>query len=122
VGHGSREQGRRYSLRNGHLEEVSDRTEEQPYGHHDQGGWSQSRYARHIDKLVAEHLKTVATELEEQRRAGMPKIVLVCTEDTRPGFLEMLSKDARAAVVGWTNVEAHAGPAELVAEIGRASW
>ena len=114
VAHVSREQGRLYSLRNGHLEEVADRTEEQPYGHHDQGGWSQSRYARHIDKLVAEHLKTVATELEEQRRAGMPKIVLVCTEDTRAGFMETLSKEARSAVVGWTSVEAHAGPPELL--------
>ncbi|HEX3255354.1 MAG TPA: Vms1/Ankzf1 family peptidyl-tRNA hydrolase, partial [Gaiellaceae bacterium] len=94
VAHVSREQGRLYSLRNGHLEEVADRTEEQPYGHHDQGGWSQARYARHIDKLVAEHLKTVAHELEEQRRAGVPKIVLVCTEDTRAGFMETLSKEA----------------------------
>jgi peptide chain release factor subunit 1 len=113
VAHVSREQGRLYSFRNGHLEEVADRTEEQPYGHHDQGGWSQARYARHIDKLVAEHLKTVAHELEEQRRAGVPKIVLVCTEDTRAGFMETLSKEARTAVVGWTSVEAHAGAAEL---------
>ena len=118
VAHVSREQGRLYRLRNGQLEEVADRSEEQPYGHHDQGGWSQARYARHIDKLVAEHLKTVANELEEQRRVGAPKIVLVCPEDTRPGFLEMLSKDARAAVVGWTNVEAHAGPGELLAAVG----
>src|SRR5207302_7263034 len=76
VAHVSRERGRVYRLRNGQLEEVADRSEEQPYGHHDQGGWSQARYARHIDKLVAEHLKTVASELEEQRRAGAPKIVL----------------------------------------------
>ena len=114
VAHVSREQGRLYSLRNGHLDEVADRTEEQPFGHHDQGGWSQARYARHIDKLVAEHLKTVASELEEQRRAGVPKIVLVCTEDTRASFMEMLSKDARSAVVGWTSVEAHAGAPELL--------
>jgi peptide chain release factor subunit 1 len=114
VAHVSREQGHLYSLRNGHLEALADRTEEQPYRQHDQGGWSQSRYARHIDKLVAEHLKTVASELEEQRRAGAPKIVLVCTDDTRAGFLEMLSKEARAAVVGWTSVEAHAGAAELL--------
>src|SRR5438874_1912389 len=65
VAHVSREQGRLYRLRNGQLEEVADRSEEQPYGHHDQGGWSQARYARHIDKLVAEHLKRVATLLYE---------------------------------------------------------
>jgi peptide chain release factor subunit 1 len=113
VVHVSREQGRVYRLQNGQLEEVADRSEEQPYGHHDQGGWSQARYARHVDKLVADHLKTVADELELERRAGAPKIVLVCGEETRTEFLEMLSKEARAAVVGWTNVEAHAGRAEL---------
>ncbi|HEX6701278.1 MAG TPA: Vms1/Ankzf1 family peptidyl-tRNA hydrolase [Gaiellaceae bacterium] len=117
VAHVSREHGRLYRLRNGQLDEVVDRSEEQPYGHHDQGGWSQARYARHVDKLVADHLKTVASELEEQRRAGAPKIVLVCPEDTRPGFLERLSKEARSAVVGWTNVEAHAGPTELLAAV-----
>ena len=34
-------------------------SEEQP-GRHDQGGWSQSRYQRHIEKLVHDHLKDVA--------------------------------------------------------------
>lgn len=114
VAHVSREQGRLYRLRNGRLEEVADRSEEQPYGHHDQGGWSQARYARHVEKLVADHLKTVASELEEQRRAGAPRVVLVGTEDIRADFLEALSKEARAAVVGWTHAEAHARPAELL--------
>jgi peptide chain release factor subunit 1 len=114
VAHVSREQGRVYRLANGHLDEVADRSEEQPYGQHDQGGWSQARYARHVDKLVADHLKTVAGELDDQHRAGAPKIVLVCAEDTRAEVLDMLSKEARAAVVGWTNVEAHAGRAELL--------
>jgi peptide chain release factor subunit 1 len=113
VVHVSREQGRVYRLQNGRLEEVADRSEEQPYGHHDQGGWSQARYARHVDKLVADHLKTVADELELERRAGAPKIVLVCGEETRTEFLDMLSKEARAAVVGWTTADAHAGPVEL---------
>jgi peptide chain release factor subunit 1 len=114
VAHVSREQGRLYRLGKGHLEEIADRTEDQPYGQHDQGGWSQARYARHIDKLVAEHLKAVASELEDHRRAGAPKIVLLCTDDIRAEFLEMLSKEARAAVVGWTSVEAHAGPPDLL--------
>jgi peptide chain release factor subunit 1 len=46
-----REQGELYRLQQGRLEEVVDRTEEQP-GRHDQGGWSQARYQRHHDKLV----------------------------------------------------------------------
>ena len=49
----SRERGQVFRLRGGRLEEVADESEEQP-GQHDQGGWSQARYQRHIDKLVHE--------------------------------------------------------------------
>src|SRR6476646_6354710 len=51
-----RERGQVFQLRGGRLREVVDRTEEQP-GQHDQGGWSQARFQRRIDRLVAEHLK-----------------------------------------------------------------
>src|SRR4051794_4504993 len=54
----SREQGRIYRLRGGRLDEIVDESEEQP-GQHDQGGWSQARYQRHIDHLVHQHLKAV---------------------------------------------------------------
>ena len=53
----NRERGQVYQLRSGRLEEIVDRSEEQP-GQHDQGGWSQARFQRHLDKLVAEHLKS----------------------------------------------------------------
>jgi peptide subunit release factor 1 (eRF1) len=43
-----------------------------------------------------------------------PKIVLVCSEDTRSEFLEELSFEARELLVGWTQAEAHAGPAQLL--------
>src|SRR5436190_12455086 len=45
VAHVSREQGQVYRLGAGRLEEVVDRSEEQP-GRHDQGGWSQARFQR----------------------------------------------------------------------------
>ena len=54
-----REQGQLYRLRAGRLEAIADQFEEQP-GRHDQGGWSQARYQRHIEKLVQDHLKGVA--------------------------------------------------------------
>lgn len=113
-----REQGQLYRLRGGRLEEVADRTDEQP-GRHDQGGWSQARYQRHIENLVAEHLRGVAGELDRQiRRLGAPKIVLICSEETRAEFTEVLSNEARSAIVGATQAEAHATPAELL-EIAR---
>ena len=54
-----RERGELYRLRAGRLEEVADRSEEQP-GRHDQGGWSQANLQRHVDTLALEHLRAVA--------------------------------------------------------------
>src|SRR5918999_3755220 len=71
-----REQGQLFRLRDGRLEEIAEHYDEQP-GQHDQGGWSQGRYSRHIEKLVQEHLKGVAQELDRSRRQlHAPKIVL----------------------------------------------
>src|SRR5439155_13285699 len=49
-----RERGDLYRLRAGRLEELEEQFDEQP-GRHDQGGWSQARYQRHIEKLVQDH-------------------------------------------------------------------
>src|SRR6266540_1691969 len=71
-----REQGHLYRLEAGRLREIGDHFDETP-GQHDQGGWSQARYKRHIEKLVQEHLKGVAEELDRsRRRLHAPKIVL----------------------------------------------
>jgi peptide chain release factor subunit 1 len=109
-----REQGQLFRLRNGRLQEIVQQFDEQP-GQHDQGGWSQARYQRHIEKLVQEHLKGVAAELDRsRRRLHAPKIVLVSSEDTRNEFIDELSNEARDALVGWAHAQAHATPAELL--------
>ncbi len=111
-----REQGQLYRLAAGRLEPIADHFDEQPGQHdHDQGGWSQARYQRHLDKLVQEHLKGVAEELDRsRRRMQAPRIVLVSSEEMRGEFTEALSSEARESMVGWTQAEAHAGPAELL--------
>jgi peptide chain release factor subunit 1 len=109
-----REQGRLYRLTGGRLEELVQHYDEQ-HGQHDQGGWSQARYRRHIEKLVQEHLKGVAEELDRsRRRLHSPRVVLVCSEEMRSEFTGELSADARAALVGWTSARAQAGPTELL--------
>lgn len=110
-----RERGDLYRLRAGRLDEIGEHSDEVP-GRHDQGGWSQSRFQRHIEKLVAEHLKDVAAELDRRvRRAGSPKVIVVSSEETRAEFEELLSSDTKNAVVGWTSAEAHASPQDLLA-------
>lgn len=109
-----REQGDLYRLRGGRLEEIADRFDEQP-GRHDQGGWSQARYQRHIEKLVQDHLRAVADELHRTIRATpSAKVVVVASDETRAELGDLLSNEARNAVVGWTHAEAHATPADLL--------
>jgi peptide chain release factor subunit 1 len=110
-----RERGQFFRLRGGRLEEVADRTEEQP-GQHDQGGWSQARFQRHIEALVQDHLRRIADELDGLvRRLHGPQVVVISSEETRADFDDLLSKEARAAIVGWTHAEAHAQAPELLA-------
>jgi peptide chain release factor subunit 1 len=110
-----RERGELYRLHSGRLDEIADRSDEVP-GKHDQGGWSQARFQRHIEKLVGEHLREVAAELDRRvRRMRSPKLIIVSSEEMRAEFEELLAKETRSAVIGWTSAEAHAGPSELLA-------
>ena len=109
----SRERGEVYRLQDGRLHELVDEGEEQP-GRHDQGGWSQANFQRHIDELTAEHMRRVAAALNSQvRRLHGPGVVVVCADPMRKEFEQLLSHEARAALAGWTQAEAHATPAQL---------
>lgn len=108
-----REQGRVLALRAGRLEEIADRTEDAP-SRHDQGGWSQANYQRHIDNLAHEHYKSVAAELERRfRELDRPRIVVVCGEETRSELSEVLPAEVADAIVGWTTADARASEAAL---------
>jgi peptide chain release factor subunit 1 len=109
-----RERGELYRLRGGRLEQLADSTEEQPR-RHDQGGWSQANYQRHVEHLVQEHLQRVAAELERRVRGRAERVVVVTTEEIRAAFDALLPKGIQSAIVGWTTAEAHAGPPELLA-------
>jgi peptide chain release factor subunit 1 len=110
----SREQGRVLALRGGRLRPLADRSDEAPR-RHDQGGWSQANFQRHVDNLAQEHFREVAEELEARFRARRrPRIVVVSTDEARAEFADELPADVAEAVVGWTTAEAHAGEAELL--------
>jgi peptide chain release factor subunit 1 len=110
----ARERGQLFRLRAGRLDEILDRTDDVP-GRHDQGGWSQARFQRHIEKLVAEHLKEVAEELDRRvRRMRSPKVIVVSSEETRSEFEELVSSATKSALVGWTSADAHASAQKLL--------
>jgi peptide chain release factor subunit 1 len=113
----NRERGQIFRLRAGRLEEIVDESDDVP-GQHDQGGWSQARYQRHIAKLVMEHLKAVGDEIDKRvRRARGPQLVIVAPEELRPEIEAALATETRDAIVGWAAAEAHAGPSELLAVV-----
>jgi peptide chain release factor subunit 1 len=111
----SRERGTVYRLQGARLREVLDDSEEQP-GRHDQGGWSQARFQRHIETLVARHLKTVAADLDRTvRRLGSGLgIVVVAPEEARAELQRELPHEVRNAIIGSTSAEAHVGPSQLL--------
>jgi peptide chain release factor subunit 1 len=109
-----RERGLLFALRDSRLEPLADLTEEQP-GKHDQGGWSQARYQRHIEELVRDHLRTVAEDLDRHLRSGIARhVVVVGPEEARSDFEGLLSHEAKSAVVGATAGEGYATPTELL--------
>jgi peptide chain release factor subunit 1 len=110
-----REQGRFYRLRAGRLEEVTNLSESQPR-RHDQGGWSQARFQRHVDNLASEHLRDVAEELDRlvRRAQGGVRLVLVSPEETRAELASLLTQEVENALAGWTHAESHAAPGELL--------
>jgi hypothetical protein len=84
-------------------------------GRHDQGGWSQARYERHIETIVDRHLRDVAEALDRcVRRLRGVRVVLAGPEETRAGFEGLLSSEVSASLVGWVSAEAHVDAAGLL--------
>jgi peptide chain release factor subunit 1 len=114
VAYVGRERGDVYRLRAGTLVPIADESTEVP-GRHGQGGWSQSRYGRHIEQMVDRHHRDVAAAIDLcVRRLRDVRVVLAGTEETRAGFEELLAPQTRAALVGWVSAEAHVDAAGLL--------
>jgi peptide chain release factor subunit 1 len=114
VAYVGRERGDVYRLRAGQLVPLADESADVP-GRHDQGGWSQARYERHIETIVDRHLRDVAEALDRSvRRLRDVRVVLAGTEETRAGFEGLLSPETRGALVGWVAAEAHVDAPRLL--------
>ena len=112
-----REQGQIWSLSDDKLELLADHFEQQPR-RHDQGGRAQTRYARHIEQLVYEHLRDVAADLDRRLRLLHPLgLVVVTTEETRPEIERLLSSEARRLLIGFAQPGSHTGAPALQAVV-----
>ena len=109
----SRDRGLLWRLRNASIEPVADLSRD-GQGQHDQGGWSQARYARSRENEALGHFRAVAHAVGEQVSRGSSTLVVVdCLDEQRSAFEGELPAHVSERMIGWTAVEAHAGPDAL---------
>jgi peptide chain release factor subunit 1 len=81
------------------LEEIGQEKDD-VHGQHDQGGWSQPRYERSIEKDVDDHLRRAADIVSRSWRSERPSAVAIGgPPEIVPRFESMLPEEVRAAVV-----------------------
>jgi peptide chain release factor subunit 1 len=104
--------------RGGSLQEVAGFTDA-VHGRHDQGGWSQPRYQRHIEKQVKDHVQHACQELfEHSRRERVERLVLVTTEEIRHLVEAALHPELARTLAGHLTADIEtAKPEQLAPEV-----
>jgi peptide chain release factor subunit 1 len=83
------------------IEEHAHFKDDQVPGQHDQGGWSQSRYERHIEDHVHRHFKRIAQELfDMQEKNTYEYLILGGPEEVVSGFEEELHQYVKDRTIG----------------------
>ena len=100
------------------LEEVFEERDDDVPGRHDQGGWSQPRYQRHIEDHVDRHLNDVAAKLLELYKEGrVERLVIGCTEELLPRVLDHLHSYLRERFAGRIDVDVTTASANELQEL-----
>jgi peptide chain release factor subunit 1 len=84
---------------------------------HDQGGWSQARYQRGIQKETKDHLKHASEELFKLSKRGLVRRLIIGTPDEMRGEVEnSLHSYLRERIAGWIDIDVQAPPADVTRE------
>jgi len=84
---------------------------------HDQGGWSQSRFQRGIQKEVKDHIKHANEELFKLFKRGVvQRLIIGCPEEMRGEVEHSLHSYLRDRVAGWLDIDIRARPAQVARE------
>lgn len=109
-----REKARLVVSRLGEAEEISRVLDDVP-GQHDQGGWSQPRYQRHIEDHVQRHLKHVSDALLRlQQGRGFDHLVLAGPEEVVASLERELHDYVRRTILGRASLAMTASVEEVV--------
>ena len=88
----------------GRIEEERDLVDDVP-GRHDQGGWSQARYKRHVDEHRQKHLKHAADVLfRYYKRRRFDHLILAGPDEVLPEFEHELHDYLRKRIVARTTL------------------
>jgi peptide chain release factor subunit 1 len=75
-------------------------------GKHEQGGWSQKRYQRHIEDHIDQHLKHVSSKLERFFAENpFDYLVISTTDEVRPMIEHRLHPYLKQHLIKWENLE-----------------
>ena len=97
------------------VEEVA-KVEDDVHGRHEQGGWSQPRYQRGIEKEVQDHLARVAARLFDLwKREPFDRLLVGAADELWPAFEDRLHPYVRERFVARFHVDVeHASPAAVL--------
>jgi peptide chain release factor subunit 1 len=77
-----------------------ERLDEDVHSQHDQGGWSQARYERSVDKEVEDHLRHFAEAVQERwRTERFDRVALGGPQEIVPRFQALLDQEVQAHVI-----------------------
>jgi peptide chain release factor subunit 1 len=89
------------------------------HGWHDQGGWSQSRYQRGIEKETKDHLKHAADELFRLSKRGLvQRLIIGAPDEMRGEITSTLHSYLRDRIAGWIEIDVRATPDQVKRESG----
>lgn len=109
-----RAKARIFLARMGQIQERTDIFDDVP-GRHDQGGWSQSRYQRHIEDHAAQHLKHVAEVLLGFYKVRkFDHLILAGPEELIPEFERSLHDYLKRRIAARVTLPMTASPAEVL--------
>lgn len=92
--------------------------DDETHGQHSQGGWSQARYERSIEKEVQDHLQKTAHQLLRlYQRRPFDNLLIGCPEEIAPHVEHALHPDVRDRVRGRLAVEVGYITPEQVLEV-----
>jgi peptide chain release factor subunit 1 len=111
-----REKARIFLSRLGQIGEATELFDDVP-GQHDQGGWSQARYQRHIEDHVDKHLKRVADVLLEfYKRKNFDHLIVAGPEEILPHFEAGLHDYLKQRIVARATLLMTASSADVLAK------